>query len=99
MYIENINLGTIQSNKKHNFVALIRNDKEFPITITKLKVGCSSCTEAKVRKNIIEVKEDVLMDVMYKPFSIGTHEKTITIFYTENNVQLQYVFIFNAKVV
>jgi shikimate 5-dehydrogenase len=98
MQIDSINLGTLTANKKHNFVALVRNDSNFSIVITKLKVGCSSCTEATVRKYNLQPKEDVLMDVSYKPFSTGLHEKMITVFYTENNVEKEHKLIFNTTV-
>ena len=98
MQIDNIDLGTIKANKKHNFVALIRNDSNFSITINRLKVGCPSCTEATVRKYNLQPKEDVLMNVSYKPFSTGLHEKMITVFYTENNIEKEHKLIFNATV-
>ena len=98
MQIDNIDLGTLQQNKKHNFVALVRNDKNFPITVTRIKVGCSSCTEATIRKFTIQPKEDVLMDVKYTPFTVGPHDKYIKVYYTENNVPLEYTFTFKATV-
>lgn len=98
MQIDNIDLGTLQQNKKHKFSALVRNDKNFPIKVTRIKVGCSSCTEATIKKYDIQPNEDVLMDISYKPFSVGSHDKAITVYYTENNVDLQYTFTFKAIV-
>lgn len=99
MYIENIDLGTLPINKKYNFSAIIRNDKTFPITITKIKVGCTSCTEASIVKNDIQSNEDVIMKVAYTPGSIGMHDKMIRVYYMENNIPLECVFTFKATVV
>ena len=98
MIIENIDLGTIQINKKHSFPALVRNDTDSVITINKLKVSCSSCTEAKIRKNQLQPKEDVLIDVTFKPTTLGVHDKFIAIYYTENNIEMEYKFVFKALV-
>ena len=99
MYIENIDLGTIKINKKHSFLGLIRNNSEFPITIIRVQVSCSSCTDANARKKEILPGEEVLMDISYTPFSLGVHDKSITVHYIENNVVLEYRFVFKAIII
>ena len=99
MHVENINLGIIKANKKHTFSALLTNDTEHKIVVTHLKVGCSSCTDAKIQKNMLSSFDTSLINIAYTPSTLGIHDKFIIVYYTENNESKDYKFFFKGNVV
>ena len=74
-----IDLGNIPFGKPYNFYFTVKNTGLTPIQITKLWVGCSSCTKAKTDKDKLAEGECTKIDVVFTPGTLGPQKKNIQI--------------------
>jgi len=74
-----IDLGLIKFGKPKSFSFQVRNCGNFPIQITKLWVGCSSCTTAVVRKAMLAEGECTTVDVVFTPGTLGAQRKYVQV--------------------
>jgi hypothetical protein len=81
-----INLGSIPFGKPHKFQFTVKNEGCEPIQITKLWVGCSSCTKAEVKKAMLADGECTTVDVTFTPGSIGIQNKNVQVQWNEDKV-------------
>lgn len=81
-----INLGDIKFGKTVKFSFDVKNCGQQPIEITKLWVGCSSCTKATTRKVRLADGECSTVDVEFTPGSLGPQNKSVQIQWNGNQV-------------
>lgn len=81
-----LNLGQVQFGKPIDFSFEVRNTGNRPLQITKLWVGCASCTTARVSKAMLAENECAQVNVTFTPGSIGTQNKTVQIQWDGNKV-------------
>lgn len=81
-----IDLGQVKFGKTVKFSFDVKNSGKVPIQITKLWVGCSSCTKASTRKAMLADGECTTVDVEFTPGSIGPQRKNVQIQWNGNQV-------------
>ena len=80
-----IDLGTIKFGKVYTFEYEITNTVGNDIPIDKVRVSCSSCTQATLPKKI-KGNETVTMKVTYTPGVIGPTSKAVDVLYDGDQV-------------
>jgi hypothetical protein len=75
-------LGNLKFGVPHNFKYIITNSGDKTIVVTKLVLGCNSCTKASVVKQVIGVGETSQVDVTYTPGATGISTKQLIVQYT-----------------
>lgn len=86
-----IDLGNILFGKANNFSFTVTNTGKVPIQITKLWVGCSSCTKATCRKAMLADGQCTTIDVVFTPGSIGQQKKNVQVQWNENQtIKLEF---------
>lgn len=73
------NLGRIKFGKAFPFTYSVKNTGTSPLEITKLVVGCTSCTKANTAKTKLAPGEESQIDVVFTPGSIGTQKKFVIV--------------------
>lgn len=81
-----IDLGRIPFGKANTFHFTVTNNGKVPIQITKLWVGCSSCTKASARKAMLADGECTTIDVIFTPGSVGKQNKNVQVQWNGNQV-------------
>jgi hypothetical protein len=77
--ISNKDLGSIQFGKPHGFIFPVQNSGSLPIEITKIIVGCGSCTTAVSAKNKLAAGESTDIRVTFTPGSLGKQKKHLDV--------------------
>ena len=84
-------LGRIRFGKPHNFTYHIKNTGTTWAEITKLVVGCTSCTKAHTTKTKLSPGEETIIDVIFTPGSIGPQKKFILVRWDNaNEIKLSF---------
>lgn len=81
-----INLGSIPFGKPKEFSFTVKNEGKVPVQITKLWVGCSSCTKATAKKAMLADGECTTIDVIFTPGTVGTQNKNVQVQWNGNKV-------------
>jgi len=81
-----IDLGRIPFGRPVPFSFTVRNTGQVPVEITKLWVGCSSCTKAETKKAMLADGECTTIDVVFTPGSIGAQKKNVQVQWNGNQV-------------
>lgn len=81
-----LDLGRIPFGKPTHFQFDVKNAGKVPVQITKLWVGCSSCTKASCRKAMLADGECTTIDVTFTPGTIGTQRKNVQVQWNGNEV-------------
>jgi len=81
-----IDLGKIKFGKPTSFNFTVKNDGNTPVQITKLWVGCSSCTKAECKKAMLADGECTTIDVVFTPGTIGQQRKNVQVQWNGNQV-------------
>ena len=79
-------LGEIRFGKSTSFKYSVTNEGSNPLEITKIVVGCGSCTKASTTKTKLLPGETSEIDVQFTPGSIGSQKKYITVKYDDIQV-------------
>ena len=77
-------LGSIKFGKPHIFTFTVKATT--PCEITKLVVGCGSCTKATINKTKLQPEENIDINVIFTPGSTGKQTKHITVRYDADSV-------------
>lgn len=72
------------NNLKYKQDSTIQVEIEVEIDLARVKVGCASCTTAKI---IGSVGNKHILEITYDTTNIGDFTKTVTFFYTKNEVE------------
>jgi hypothetical protein len=80
------NLGRLKFGRPTGFNFQVKNETTRQIEITKLVVGCGSCTKANIVKTKLQPEEEATIDVVFTPGSTGPQKKHITVKYDANSV-------------
>lgn len=80
---QKLELGNIKYGAPHSFTFNMKNTSTSEIRITKLSVGCTSCTVASTQDSILSPNQEGVIDVIYTPGSTGITPKNISVNYTE----------------
>lgn len=76
-------LGNLKFGKPHKFEYIITNSGEKTIVVTKLVLGCNSCTEASLVKQVLGVGQSTDLQVTFTPGATGLNSKNIIVQYSE----------------
>lgn len=96
--VQEKDLGNLKFGKPHNFNYIITNSGDTIITVTKLLLGCQSCTTASISKQVIGVGQSSSIDVTFTPGSTGIQNKSLIVQYTDSFTQDQLSLKFKAIV-
>lgn len=87
-----LDLGRIPFGKPTHFQFDVKNTGKVPLQITKLWVGCSSCTTASCRKAKLADGECTTIDVTFTPGTKGPQKKNVQVQWNGNQViKLEFV--------
>ena len=81
-----IDLGRIPFGKPYSFYFTVQNTSSQPVEITKLFVGCSSCTKAQTTKAKLADGDCTKIDVVFTPGTIGPQRKNVQVQWNGNKV-------------
>lgn len=87
-------LGSLKFGQPYTFFYEITNPTSTPVTVTKLVMGCNSCTKAFIENNIIPPNSSTKINVTFTPGSTGLQSKYIDVLYSGQSLSLK----FTAKV-
>lgn len=79
-------LGSIKKGAPYSFKFTVYNEGAFPITITKIAVGCGSCTKASTAKTLLNPKESTDVNVVFTPGVAGPQNKYVNVYWNKDNV-------------
>jgi len=91
-------LGNLKFGEPHNFKYIITNSGNETIVITKIILGCNSCTKASIVKQMLGYGQDTILDVTYTPGSTGLTSKDVILQYTDGIQPEQLKLKFKAQV-
>jgi hypothetical protein len=80
------NLGKLKFGRPVPFNFQIKNETNRRVEITKIVVGCGSCTKAQIIKTKLEPEEESTISVVFTPGSTGQQKKHITVKYDADSV-------------
>ena len=80
------NLGRLKYGKATGFLFNILNASQTDAEITKIVVGCGSCTKASTLKTKLGPNESTDINVVFTPGSTGAQKKHITVRYNADSV-------------
>ncbi len=81
-----LDLGNIPFGKAFPFSFTVTNTGKTPVEITKLWVGCSSCTKASTTKAKLAEGECTTINVVFTPGTIGPQKKNVQVQWNGNQV-------------
>jgi hypothetical protein len=85
------NLGKVKFGKPHAFTFCVQNIGNGIIEITKIQVGCGSCTTAHVKNTHLRSGESTDINVVFTPGSTGEQKKFITVKWNNiNDLKLSF---------
>lgn len=94
-----IDLGTVGLEKERKFNYLITNDSDKEVKVTKLTVGCNSCTKAMLNMPLLSPGQSAPIEVIFTPNSTGVNIKSVNIDYEQGGVHMPvYTLKFKAMV-
>lgn len=79
-------LGTVKFGKQIGFGYEVENVGPDPLEITKIGVGCTSCTKASIDKTRLGVGDKAIIYAIFTPGSIGAQKKYINVYWDVVNV-------------
>lgn len=79
-------LGRVKFGKPTSFNFLVVNQGVDPLEITKLVVGCGSCTTATTSKTKLEPNEEIPINVVFTPGRTGNQTKHVSVRYNADSV-------------
>jgi hypothetical protein len=85
---QTIALGKVRKDVPHKFKYTIRNNGPASATIKNITVGCGSCTQASMDKNVLEVEGTAEVHVIFTPTSTGNQLKGLNIEYITYNPEI-----------
>ena len=77
-----MHLGNLKFGQPYNFKYSLKNTSAEEVKITKLIVGCSSCTTANTSNSIVAPGESTDINVTFTPGSTGATTKAVNVSYT-----------------
>lgn len=77
-----LDLGHVKFGQPYNFKFTLKNSSKQEVHITKLVVGCQSCTTAYTNKPNVAPGETTDINVTFTPGSTGPNIKNISVNYT-----------------
>lgn len=84
-------LGSLKFGKPNTFTFLVKNDGTDQLEITKLVVGCGSCTTATTHKTKLEPQEEIPINVTFTPGRTGKQTKHVTVRYNaDSTLKLEF---------
>lgn len=91
MLIQVTNLGALKFGKPYNFNLIVKNTGDSPVTVNKISVGCTSCTKAKMAKNILGAGEEGIVEVEFTPGTLGTQRKSVTLSFDGDSYRMEFI--------
>lgn len=85
-------LGKIKFGQPHSFTYEVTNTGDAPLEISKIVVGCNSCTKASTSKTKLKPEEASTINVTFTPGSIGSQKKFLVVKWNETQ-RLELSFI------
>ena len=85
-----VDLGVVKFGQVYKFSYKITNTGTEPIDITKLAVGCTSCTVATIRKKNIYPNQSEEVSVTFTPGSVKVHNKWVDVIYDNKTLRLNF---------
>jgi len=82
----NIDLGRIQFGKPHTFQIPVTNKGGKTISITKVAVGCTSCTKAHIAGNRMDPGQTKNVNVTFTPGTLGPQKKSIIVYWDTTSI-------------
>lgn len=96
---EELDLGTLKFGVPYSFKYVLTNNSEESITITKLILGCNSCTKAYCERSVVGPHESTDINVTFTPGSTGMNLKKISVQYTSGGKLMRGLELkFKAKI-
>ena len=92
---QEIDLGTLPFGKPHSFNFEVTNTGKEDITITKVVLGCSACTQADIENHFLKPKDSTNVKVIFTPGSTGINNKSISLGYGSTVLKLKFKAIVN----
>lgn len=90
MLTQVIDLGKIKFGKPHSFNMTFRNDSNKDVTVTKLVVGCSSCTKAQIRNTILHPSDIGVIETVFTPGTLGKQKKNVSVLTDNGTLKLEF---------
>ena len=84
-------MGKLTFGKPYNFNVVVKNNGNDPITVSKISVGCTSCTKAKMVKNIIGASEEGIVEIEFTPGTLGAQRKSVTLNYEGGFFKTEFI--------
>jgi hypothetical protein len=91
-------LGNLKFGEPHNFKYIITNSGDKTVVITKIVLGCNSCTKASIVKQVLGHNQDTELDVIYTPGSTGITSKDIIVQYNNGDKAEHLNLKFKAQI-
>lgn len=76
---QNKDIGNVKFGKPFSFTIPITNSGTNPLEITKVAVGCQSCTKASVLDKRLQPGSSTEVNVIFTPGSLGKQNKFINV--------------------
>lgn len=76
-----IDLGSLKYGQEFPFTYTVKNIGTSEIRISKLSVGCTSCTKASTKDSILSPGQEGTIEVVFTPGSTGLATKHISVNY------------------
>ena len=91
-------LGNIVVGQPHQFRYTLTTDNG-PVVIKRFAVGCGSCTTVSIEKNHLDPEQITYLNVTFTPSMKGDQIKSVSIIYTENDIEINMELRFHATVI
>lgn len=84
-------LGRIKFGKPYSFKYILKNNGNKELKITKLSVGCTSCTKASTTTDRLGPTEETTINVVFTPGTVGRNRKNINVAYDDTSLKLEFI--------
>lgn len=85
------NLGKLKFGKPYSFNFVVKNDGKEPATLSKISVGCTSCTKATCPTTIIPATQEATIDIVFTPGTLGKQRKSVVVHYNDTSLRMEFV--------
>lgn len=79
---QELDLGRLKFGQPYSFKYVLTNKSDSEVKITKLVVGCASCTKAYTETPIVRAGGSTEVNATFTPGSTGPANKNISVAYT-----------------
>lgn len=84
------NLGALKFGKPYKFNFIVKNEGGKGVNVTKLSVGCTSCTKAEMKNKYIGPAEEGIIDIEFTPGVLGKNRKSVTLVTDDGNLKMEF---------